>query len=343
MRIMSLAAILWAAAASFVPAQDAVLSNLANVPRKQWVDIAVPLADASTLPKLCRFDPQGWIAFKGRTIGQHSVLFHVLATLAPNQSVSGRFTGITNDPAAFTPWVMSDWVSDNTGAVRPRPVVLDLQGVEHRLVNPVLETVENVSPARRVMKYWGRIGTTPLVFESYIYIYARQDVVNVETTITCSSPQLTGMTYDFQLLWLESGEYLQLDYRPRLGLPAPFHQTSMPTHPSYNQWVQIVSGPRTLGRGEGMGLSGSTLCLVEGGRPVLPHNYTTNGLATSWSVGDRIDQLSAEYRQPCVGLWQHWEGKWLAFGVVPEVPISFRADGGRASADASWSAFQSLM
>lgn len=343
MRLASLAMASAMVLATLASAQDAVLSNLSNLPRKQWVDLAVPAVDAASLPKLCRFDPQGWIAYKGKSIGQHSVLFHVLGNFAPQQRVSGRLTGVSNSVPSFTPWGMSDWVADNTPAVIPVPALIDTQGIEHRLTQMRFELVENVSPARQVFHLRGRLGTTPLAYDGYIYIYAGQDVVQVESTFACADPNLVGMSYDFNALWLESGEYTQLEYRTRLGLPAPFRQTSVPTHPSYNRWIQILSGPRTFGRGEGMHVSGAALCLIEPGRSTAPVAYTTNGMTNSWSVGDRINQLSAEYQWPCVGMWQHWEGKWLAFGMVPEVPIPFRADGGVADSNVSWNNFVSLL
>jgi len=333
-------AVAWASGAS---AQDVKLSNLSNIARKQWATVALPAVDAAPLPKLCRFDPQGWIAYKGRAVGQHSVLFHVLGTFAPYQTVSGRLVGVSNTPSTFSPWAMSDWVADNTLAVLPMPALRDTNGVEHRLVNPHFDLVEDVSPARRVFHLWGRIGTTPLCYDSYLYVYVGQDVVEVECTLTCADPSLAGMSYGFDTLWLETGEYLQIDYHRRLGLFAPFRQTIMPTHPSYNRWVQMLSGPRVLGRGEGMHVSGAVLCLIEPGRTAAPTGYATHSMATNWSVNDRVDELMAEYSRPCVGVWQHWEGKWLAFGMVPELPIPFRVDGGVADSNASWAGFQAML
>lgn len=343
MRLPTLGVVLCLGVAGATCAQDAVLSNLSNIPRKQWVDVAVPAVDAAALPKLCRFDPQGWIAYKGRAIGQHSVLFHVLGNFAAQQRVSGRFTPISNTPTTFSPWGMSDWVADNTAGVFPIPALLDTQGVEHRLAITRFALVEDVSPARRVFHLSGRLGTSPISYDAYIYVYVSQDVVQIESTLTCADPRMQGMSYDFTALWLEAGEYLQIEYRRRLGLVAPFRQTSVPTHPSFGRWVQLLSGPRTFGRGEGMHVSGSMLCLAEAGRPVNPTAYATNGMTNTWSVGDRIDELSAEYQFPCLGMWQHWEDKWLAFGTVPEVPIPYRADGGVADSNASWNGFLSML
>src|SRR5258707_3485308 len=112
------AALIVAAFAIGVRAQDLRITNLANVARKQWVDVAVPLSDAAALPALCRVDPMGFIAWKGANVGLHSTLFHVLATLQPRQTVTGNLVGV---PTGGDAWAMSDWVADDTPGVLPIP------------------------------------------------------------------------------------------------------------------------------------------------------------------------------------------------------------------------------
>lgn len=334
---------IFALACGNLPAQDLVLENLANVSRKHWVDVAVPAADASNLPRLCRFDPPGWIAYRGPAVGQHSVMFHVLADLAPNQRVAGNLVPVTNNAASLLDWGMTDWVGDDTFAVLPLPVVLDGNGVEHRLVNPVFEVVEQVSPARRVFHLGGRVGTSPFVYDAYLYVYVGQDSVDVECTFTCSDPQLTGMSYSYRGIWIESGEYLRIDYRTRLGLQPPQLQSFAPNHQSYGRWVQVITGPRAIGRGEGVSVSGAMQCFLSPGRTPTPLWYGTHGMSMSWSVDDRVDGLWARCDKPTVGMWQDWEDKWLAYGMVPEVPIPHRHDGGVSDANASWNSFLSLL
>ncbi|MCR9245966.1 MAG: hypothetical protein NXI31_13115 [bacterium] len=329
-------------------AQDVVLQNLASVARKSWVDVAVPAVDAVNLPRLCRFVAQagpstGWLAYRGKEVGQHSVMFHVLADLGPNQRVSGRFVPVTNDPTQLPPWYMSDWVADDTYGVLPLPVVLDVDGIEHRLDRPSFELVEDVSPARRVFRLSGRVGSSPIVFEAYLYVYVGQDSVDMECTFTCSDPRMTGMSFDFNAIWLESGEFPHLDYRTRLGVPRAVIQNHSPSHPSYGRWVQLVRGGDSLGRGEGIFLTGAMQCFVAPGRPHSPLSYGSHGMGQDWSVADRVDALFARGDKPTVGVWQDWDDKWLAFGMVPEVPVPFRNDGGTTDSNAQWAWFQALM
>ena len=333
-----------AVAGASLPAQDIVLENLADFSRKTWVDVALPAVDAASLPLLCRFDPQGWIAYRGRAIGQHSVMFHVLADFAGSERVAGSLVPVSNVAATMTPWGMSDWVADDTFAVLPLPVVLTPDLVEYRLVNPVFEQVEAISPARQVFHMRGRLGSSPFVYDAYIYTYSAQDTVEIECTLTCSDPDLgVQMSTDVAAIWLEAGEYLHLDYRTRLGLPEPQYQDFEPNHRSYHRWVQGLTGPRSFGRGEGMFVAGATLCYLEPGRPAAPQSYATNGMAMHWSVGDRIRGLQGRCCGPAVGMWQDWDDKWLAFGMVPEVPIPHRHDGGVTDSDASWALFENLL
>ncbi|MCA8949632.1 MAG: hypothetical protein KDE27_09030 [Planctomycetes bacterium] len=323
-------------------AQDVVLRNPTGVARKQWVDVAVPAIDAASLPRLCRFEPNGWIAYRGRTVGEHSVMFHVLADMPARSYFSGRLAPVTNNAASLPPWGMSDWVSDNTFAVLPLPVVVDTDFVEHRLQQPTLEIVEDVSPARRVFHLGGRIGTSAFVFDAYLYIYAAQDSVDVECTFTCSDPRLDTMSYSFVGVWLESGEYMRLDYRERLGLSEPKINYD-PNSSGHGRWMQPISGPAAIGRGEGIAVRGSMQCFVSPGRQATPMSYFTHGMGLNWSIADRVDGLFARHDKPTVGIWKHWQDKWLAFGMVPEVPAPFRSDNGRSDADATWNGFVNLM
>jgi len=325
-------------------AQDIVLENLASVPCKQWVDVALPATDAASLPRLCRFDPHGWIAYKGRAVGQHSVMFHVLGDFGAQQRVTGQLTPVSNSAASLPGWGMTGWVADGTVDVIPRPVVLDANGVEHRLMDASFEIVESESPARRVFRLSGRLGTSPLVFEAFLYVYVGQDTVELECSFACSHPRMAHlMSYGFVALWFESGEHLHLDYRDRLGLPDPFVQNTAPTHPSFGRWVQLLSGPRMIGRGEGLHVQGAIACMPLPSTPQHGLWYGTHGLTMQWTAADRVSGLQARLDKPVVGVWQHWEDKWLAFGMVPEVPIPHQHDGGVSDSNASWAAFLQLL
>lgn len=341
MRHLVLAAGL-AGLASFLPAQEIRVTNMAGVARKQWVDVAIPAGDAAALPVLCRVDPQGWIAVKGPQVGVHSTLFHVLANLGPSLSVTGRLVGISNDPASIPPHWVTDWVADDVLGVIPVPVVLDRTGVERRMVNPSLVQVESASPVRKVFRLRGRIAGTPLVAESFLYLYSFQDTVKVEVSLVHSDPGTSAMSYDFDLMWLETGEYLCVDWRRRLGMIAPFVQTQVTTHPSAGRWVQVLSGPRTLGRAEQIHVTGQVLCLPQGGQQSYTLRYGASQMQTNLSVTDRVNTLSATLAGPAVAVCTEWQGKWLAFGLTPELPAG-TTNGGWTAANQSASNFQNLL
>lgn len=339
-------AALWCAAVSSgaaLCAQDLTLHNLADLPRKHWVDVAVPAVDAANLPRICRVDPHGWLALRGSAVGEHSVLYHVLAQLGARQRVTGTLTPVSNNALDLPPWQMSDWVADDTSAMLPMPVVLDTDGREHRLTQPRFDVVEDVSPARRVFHLWGRVGDSPFVFDAYIYVYSMQDSAEIECTLTCADPRLPTMNYGFVGIWLESGEYFDLDFRRRFNLPAPEFQNFAPQHASYGNWVQLIRGADVVRRGEGIYLTGAMQGFIGPGRTPAPSFYGTLGLGLQWSVADRVNALYARGEAPSTGAWLDWQDKWLAFGRTPEVPGPAQPTNGWADANKQWAWFLGLL
>jgi hypothetical protein len=339
-RVVSVA-VLFATLSLSVPAQNVRITNMSALPRKQWVDVAIPAGDAVYLPLLCRLDPQGWIAVKGSQVGQHSTLFHVLSDLGGCQTVTGHLVAVSGDPNQVPVFAMTDWVADQITALLPTPAVLDRNGLEHRLTGASLTAVENAGPARQVFCLRGRIDGTPLVYESYIYVYSYQDAVKVEMTFTNSDPRTANLSYDFDLMWIESGEFLRVDWLRRLGLPNPVLQNTTPTHPSYGQWVQILSPTRTMGRGEQIHTTGWFLSLPQNPMPLQAMRYSAGGMQMDLAAGERLRTLLAVYDQPAAGVCLDWQGKWLAFGLTPELPPA--AGDGWNDANQSAAAFSSLL
>src|SRR5262249_50214789 len=118
---------------------------------------------------------------------------------------------------------------------------------------------------------------------------------------------------------------------------------SVPTHVSYGRYIQLVSGNRTLGHGEQMFFSGWMLCSNHSGAPPTATSYSAGGITVVQQPGDRMRTLAATRLAPAVGVSTGWAGKWLAFGMVPELPVGTRQDGGWGAADASANAFQALL
>lgn len=338
MRSTILAAL--AASSAFVVAQDVRITNLANTARKQWVDIAVPQTDAAALPLLCRVDPHGFIAIKGGNVGQHSTMFHALVSIGGGQSLTGRIAPVASNPAVVPAHAPSAWVTDNVPATQVVPVVIH-GGQERRLGATTVREIEN-NPVRKVTHTRGRINGTPLVFDLWQYVWAKQDMVRVEMTFTNSDPRNGDLSFVPDAIWLETGEHLAIEYRQRLGMIQPSRQTANAGHPSYGKWVQLLTTRRTMGRGESLYFTGCMLCLAQSGAPTAT-TYTADRTTMTISGNERINTLVAAATAPVVGISTGWDGKWLAFGITPEIPPAFVGTGGWASANASASGFASML
>lgn len=322
------------------PAQDVRIINSANVARKQWVDIAVPVTDGLALPDFCTLEPQGFPVWKGRHVGLHSTMFHAYVAIGANRMLEGRLVGRSLAPHEVPAFGMSDWIADDTVGVIPKPAVFS-GGREHRLGPVSFARIES-GPARQVFHLRGRINGTPLAFEEWLYVYSHQDVVEFEMTLTNSDPRTPELTFQFDLAWMETREFPQFDFRTGQGMFAPKFQTAIVPHPSYGHWVQALSGPRVMGRGEQLFFSGSILCQAAPGRTLEPMSYQAGSAQVHLSVADRGATLLATARGSLDAVWTDWDGKWLAFGMVPELPAGAR-NGGWDEANASASAFRSLM
>jgi hypothetical protein len=336
-RAVAMAAIAAAHPHGSCRAQDIRITNMAGCARTQWVDVALPVADGAMLPELCRLEPQGFIAWKGAHVGLHSTMFHVLARLSAHESLTGRLVGVSSSAASAPPFSLSDWVDDDSLGVIPVPSLVS-GGREHRLVPVFFREVES-NPARKVLHQRGRFEGMPLVFDQWLYVYAEQDVVRFESTVTFSDPRTSALTCDVDLLWFETGEPLRVDYASLVGVVGQWRQTSMPWHPSFGRVCTLLSGSRTIGRGEQLSYSGSVLGLPGPGRPLQSTHYSAGGMTTDVTVPERIETLQADL--PALGVCTAWDGRWLAFGVVPEVPDG-RARGGWDDADASADGFRAL-
>lgn len=314
------------------------VTNLADLPRKQWVDFAVPLSDGANLPEQC--DLGGFVALKGARVGLHSQMFHAYVELQPNQSFVAPLLPITSDPAQMPPFATSPWVDDDSFATIPRLRVMK-DGIEHRLsVIHFLQVEDN--RARRVFHLRARIGTTPLIFDEWIYLYSTSDVMKFEMTVTFSDPRVADLSYEFEAMWVEAGEFMSFDYRRIEGMQPPGRQDFWPWHSSFGNWIQVLSPRRTMGRGEQMFFSGTVLAVPSPGRPVDTLSFPYGSRPLLLTPEERATNFVAETRGPVVAVADNWNGKWLACGWVPEVPAG-QQNGGWNAANASAASFRNLL
>ncbi len=299
-------------------AQDVRVTNMAGIARSQWVDIAVPIVDASALPDLCWLQPQGFPLVKGGNVGLHSTMFHAFVELGPDETLVAEIVPAPAQSAQAPAFSMTDWVADELLRVIPRPVVL-AGGVEHRVGDYAIDIVEQ-NAARTVVHLRARVRGTPLVCDQWLYAYTAQDVLQFETTLTNSDPAIPDLTYNVDGVWFESGEYLVLDHAQRQTFQSALPQWTYAWHPSYTGWVSLVSGPRVIGRGEQFLVSGSVLCQADRANAGSSTVYAVGPFASVQTSLERQQTLAAASQAPVVGVHLGWDGRWLAYGITPEVP-----------------------
>ena len=313
-------------------AQGVRITNMAEVVRKQWVDVAIPITDALSLPEFCELAPHGFPAWRGEHVGLHSTMFHIYVDMGPGETLTGNLQPASIQPSAAPQWSLSDWVAQASVGLIPQPVVF--VGGEERRCGPVSFQEVESNRARKVFHMRARMPGTPLVCDQWIYVYTHQDLVRFEMTLTNSDPRTSELSLLLDGAWLESRQFVDLDYRTAQGMYYPLFQDFDPGHPTYGGWVQVLTGARYMGRGEQIFLSGSILCQPGEGSPLLPLGYTAGGMTIPQSPMERYLALLAELNGPVKAVCTDWDGKWLAFGMVPELPAG-ATNGGWDDADAS--------
>src|SRR5262245_36472480 len=94
-----------------LPAQSVRITNMADVPRKQWVDIAVPILDGAALPEMCELQPGGFTVLKGARVGLHSQMFHAYVEMQANETITGQI--VPGNLSQLPAYGMSDWINDD--------------------------------------------------------------------------------------------------------------------------------------------------------------------------------------------------------------------------------------
>jgi hypothetical protein len=306
----------------------AAIINPAQAACKQWVDVVIPNPGARFLPPTgdAHLVPRGsppneepivCPAVRGHIRGQGTV-YHICTLINP-----GDFDVIQITPSSHeyefhaSPWVADDW----------KDLVPDLKA---RLGTTVFEseppttTVVDYSPVLKIVKLQRRIPSLMLTLDIWAYVYWMQDMVPVEIRLQCGDPTHEGaLTLEADEVWLESGEYLHLDYRHKKGLPVP---EQLGTEGKL-RWRQVLlQTGDALGRAQQVSHRGALLCLPNSQKL---GDIIRQGINVDAGIAERWQWLQCRMNAPILGVSTQWpEGNWLAFGRTPEVPENSKADGG---------------
>jgi hypothetical protein len=104
----------------------------------------------------------------------------------------------------------------------------------------------------------------------------------------------------------------------------------------------VLSSTRTVGRGEQLYFSGSIYAGPSAGRPLQNLSYPFGDRPITLTPSERVANFYADSRGPLNGIGTGWQGKWLAFGMTPEVPGG-ATNGGWTAANSSASGFRVLL
>lgn len=310
-----------------VASQTFVVENRTEFARDSWITAAVPIDVA--VPAAAALDGAPGRVVRGRTVGRHSRLVHLRVEMPPRSRQTVRVGG----ERAVDHFYASDWVADNLFDLVPT-VCARVSGITYRMEMPSVALLE-AGPARQVFHLRARVGGTMLVADSWLYVYAGQDVVHVELRVTQSDPRRLDLNQPVDLLWVETGEFLRIRHAHRVGVVEPFRLG--------NRWVTLLGGPLLLGDGQSMPFWGSMLCLPASpapghapraeapSAPAVPTDFAAvladaapaEEAATDGAGSSRLDSLLAENFMAALGCAEAgtWSQRWGPFRSVPQTPV----------------------
>lgn len=285
--------------------------NLAGSRAIAWTTAGMPEAVASTqwlwttLPNGKRF----------ATIA-HGHELHIRADLAPRAKTTGTISAMTaGDIAATGGFRFAPWVQDDLPLLLPR-FQLHVEGSGRLLSNPlVLVTgggakpadfaeIEAFDPAQLVIHFRTRIESVPLTMEGWLYIGSGSEIVEFEIRSVYGTA-VPGQPREKALgsLTMTSLERPHLDYQVAKGLrdPVPLYTDSGVT------WDAEIASAGLWHRARTIEATGAFLC--------LPTRVAD-------AVGDpRAVNLEHRREAPVTSMLLDWDGKWLAFGKIPDRPL----------------------
>jgi len=314
--------------------RTATLANISPLPRRHWGVLTLPTALAVGLGNEATFvadDGRRWRAVRGSTKGNRTV-YRVRAQLEGSELVTGRLVA-EQHPEAVT-FTSHRWVTDDIPALLPTLGVRvgDGSGLGHRdhWGDTQSLTMVDHSAAHQRWHLVQRIPAIGVHFEWWGDVFHDDPVVHVFGKLVWSDRNDSRPVQSFQIIALQSGERMALDFMTRHGglEPAALH----------SNWLQVLNRePVSLQDGAGLAFSGSLLTFVSG-------NLAPPPVDPADGDGD-INNLRAAVHGPVLGVSHEWAGQWLANRNLPRFrqprqrdDIGWQAFLGRLGAFAGWTA-----
>jgi hypothetical protein len=283
--------------------------------QKSWVSMGLPKTESAAI--------DGYNGYAKtadnrifRTCVRGQELF-IEADLLPNEKIDVLCIHEENGPALFQ---FSDWVIDQPERLLPTFILRAADGTTMAHSPMVFWTGIGAAPSsyftlqedldvRKRFYFKTQITAAPLTIEGWIDVFSNQDIVPITiraTFGTVASERLLNKAFGSFLMI--TGEKPVIDFKKAKGL----HDTVFRS--DINMWETELSIPRVWWKARVIECFGALLALPP---------YDQLGLAVSKPGGqERINTLKAREEAPNTGFAHVWEGNWLSFLKVPEVPIN---------------------
>lgn len=287
-----------------------------------FVSIPVPYAEALALPAVAHFQIASYDedyhlvpAYRGTTVGVHTVFYDVQLSFPPLGQVRGDIVVPTpnhHGQGQLSAFMLSDWISDDISDLLPNYKIERTGNQGSSLSNTCVADTGGLSrelntPVRQTWKHTMRCG--PMVFELWYQLFTGQDLVEWQLFAVFSDPSSSTVELTVDAISVSFGEMVVVDDKTPLGIddPAPIGS---------GRWAfQLISSPTVLSDAQGLPIvKGSLLCLPD-------NTHWTQVLAASRSdadLTDRIKPLLARLTSQPPIVTRNWTGGWLAFqSTVP--------------------------
>jgi hypothetical protein len=203
-----------------------VLAKLVNPSgrmARQWADVVIPHPEGAPAPQtpwgygvigqVGSTETQKVLAMRGQPHGE-GFIWQVQAELQPG---THELREIIAMPGWAPKLVISDWVSDDWGALMPE-IHVNMADGRHLTSAPPQVYTEDYSNALKIVLVRLRIPEIMLTHDQWAYVYSDQDMVPVEMRTQFGDTNQPDVSLAATKIWLRSGEYLHLDYGKRKGI-----------------------------------------------------------------------------------------------------------------------------